>query len=82
MTSISERILSDGGFGIFVDYGHDGTRKNFSLRAYKKHQVVSPLEQLGECDVTADVDFGYLKSLVSPRSLVFGPVTQRLVFYS
>lgn len=60
-----------------MDYGHDGSRNDFSLRAYYKHNLVNPLERPGEHDLTADVDFGYLKKLVEDRLLVFGPVEQR-----
>jgi NADH dehydrogenase [ubiquinone] 1 alpha subcomplex assembly factor 7 len=77
ITQVCERILCDGGFGLFVDYGHDGSRKNFSLRAYKKMNQVNPLSEPGNCDITSDVNFGYLKSLIQDRALVFGPVEQR-----
>lgn len=62
-----------------IDYGHDGTRKDLSLRAYRRHQLVNPLENPGEHDITADVNFGYLKSLIEDRALIFGPIDQRLV---
>lgn len=64
---------------LIIDYGHNGTRKDLSLRAYKNHQVVHPLESPGEHDITADVNFGYLKRLVKDRTLVFGPTEQRFV---
>ena len=34
------RIVRNGGFAVMVDYGHDGTRKDFSFRAYRKHELV------------------------------------------
>ncbi|VDM48036.1 unnamed protein product [Toxocara canis] len=77
INEITERITQFGGFGLMIDYGHDGSRKDLSLRAYRRHQLVSPLENPGEHDLTADVNFGYLKSLVEDRALVFGPVDQR-----
>lgn len=76
---VADSITKFGGFVLIVDYGHDGTRKDLSLRAYKGHQIVHPLENPGEHDITADVNFGYLKSLVKDRTLVFGPVEQRYV---
>ncbi|VDK66761.1 unnamed protein product [Anisakis simplex] len=60
-----------------IDYGHDGSRRDLSLRAYRKHQLVNPLQNPGEHDLTADVNFGYLKSLIEDRALVFGPLDQR-----
>ncbi|KAJ1372644.1 hypothetical protein KIN20_034846 [Parelaphostrongylus tenuis] len=77
VNQITERIIYDGGFGIIIDYGHDGSRNSLSFRGYKKHEQVHPLSQPGAIDLTADVDFGYLKSLVSDRAAVYGPQTQR-----
>ncbi|VDM65347.1 unnamed protein product, partial [Strongylus vulgaris] len=77
VNQVAERIVYNGGFGLLIDYGHDGSRNKLSFRAYKKHQLVDPLSQPGFIDLTADVDFGYLKSLVVDRVAVFGPNTQR-----
>ncbi|KAK0416685.1 hypothetical protein QR680_012631 [Steinernema hermaphroditum] len=77
VNQVAERICSHGGFAVLVDYGHDNTRKNLSLRAYHKHGETNPLERCGEQDLTADVNFGHLKSLVEDRTVVYGPVDQR-----
>ncbi|CAG9537860.1 unnamed protein product [Cercopithifilaria johnstoni] len=77
VNQVADSITKFGGFVLIIDYGHDGTRKDLSLRAYKDHQIVHPLENPGEHDITADVNFGYLKSLIKDRTLVFGPVKQR-----
>ncbi|CAD6198551.1 unnamed protein product [Caenorhabditis auriculariae] len=77
VNQIAERIVSSGGFGLLVDYGHDGSRNTHSFRAYSKHKQVSPVSDPGRVDLTADVDFGYLKSLVSDRTVVYGPTSQR-----
>uniref|UniRef100_A0A9J2P4X3 Protein arginine methyltransferase NDUFAF7 n=1 Tax=Ascaris lumbricoides TaxID=6252 RepID=A0A9J2P4X3_ASCLU len=77
VNEVAERVIQFGGFGLMIDYGHDGTRKDLSLRAYRRHQLVNPLENPGEHDITADVNFGYLKSLIEDRALIFGPTDQR-----
>ncbi|EFO20574.1 hypothetical protein LOAG_07918 [Loa loa] len=77
INQVADSITKFGGFVLIVDYGHNGTRKDLSLRAYKGHQIVHPLENPGQHDITADVNFGYLKSLVKDRTLVFGPIEQR-----
>nr|CDJ84318.1 unnamed protein product [Haemonchus contortus] len=77
VNQITERIIHDGGFGLIIDYGHDGSRSDLSFRGYQKHQQVNPLDQPGVTDLTADVNFGYLKSLIVDRALVYGPNTQR-----
>uniref|UniRef100_A0AC35TTX9 Protein arginine methyltransferase NDUFAF7 n=1 Tax=Rhabditophanes sp. KR3021 TaxID=114890 RepID=A0AC35TTX9_9BILA len=78
VTQIAQRITHKGGFALLIDYGHNGERKSFSLRGYKKHEEVKNLlERPGEFDITADVNFEYLKKLVETETLVFGPITQR-----
>lgn len=57
----------EAGFIVTIDYGFD-THEYFSprrfrggLRCYHQHQVnTSPLERVGEQDITADVNFGAL----------------------
>uniref|UniRef100_A0A7E4VJU3 Protein arginine methyltransferase NDUFAF7 n=1 Tax=Panagrellus redivivus TaxID=6233 RepID=A0A7E4VJU3_PANRE len=78
VTQVGEKIVENGGFALFVDYGHDGNRKDLSLRAYRKHTVVDPLESPGHDDITADVNFGYFKELLQDRVLVYGPTEQWL----
>ncbi|KAI6228152.1 Protein arginine methyltransferase NDUFAF7-like protein, mitochondrial [Aphelenchoides besseyi] len=77
VTDIAQRIKSYGGFGLFIDYGHNGSRMTTSLRAYHQHQIVDPLQTPGQVDVTADVDFGYLRRILSSLCLTFGPIEQR-----
>ncbi|PIO59849.1 hypothetical protein TELCIR_18675 [Teladorsagia circumcincta] len=75
--NLHTRIIHNGGFGLIIDYGHDGSRKDLSFRSYQKHEQVNPLSQPGATDLTADVNFGYLKSLIVDRAIVYGPNTQR-----
>uniref|UniRef100_A0AC34GN62 Protein arginine methyltransferase NDUFAF7 n=1 Tax=Panagrolaimus sp. ES5 TaxID=591445 RepID=A0AC34GN62_9BILA len=77
VNQITEKVMLNGGFALFVDYAHDGSREELSLRAYHKHTLVDPLASPGKNDITADVNFGYLKSLNDDRVLVFGPQEQR-----
>uniref|UniRef100_A0A8R1IWC7 Protein arginine methyltransferase NDUFAF7 n=1 Tax=Caenorhabditis japonica TaxID=281687 RepID=A0A8R1IWC7_CAEJA len=77
VSQIVDRITVFGGFALLVDYGHDGDRNTHSFRAYKRHKQVNPLENPGNVDLTADVDFGYLKGLVADKAVVFGPTEQR-----
>ncbi|CEF67080.1 NADH dehydrogenase [ubiquinone] complex I, assembly factor 7 [Strongyloides ratti] len=78
ITQITQRIINYGGFGILIDYGHNGERQSFSLRGYKNHKEVEDLlKNPGEYDITADVNFEYLRKLVEKDALVFGPITQK-----
>ena len=58
--SLCERIATDGGALLVADYGHGG-EKGDTLRAFKGHALADPLKEPGDADLTADVDFSYLK---------------------
>lgn len=51
--------------GIFIDYGITtdevaaGVRPEGTIRGYSGHQIVSPLENPGNIDITADVNWDY-----------------------
>ena len=54
--SVSKFIAQYGGAALFIDYGENRTQGD-SLRGYQKHKQVNFLSQLGNVDITADVDF-------------------------
>lgn len=47
-----------------------------TFRAFKDHKLWEPLKNAGSADITADVDFGYIRKQVEDKALVFGPVAQ------
>lgn len=52
---------------LIVDYGQNHTPQS-SLRAIKDHRLLnSPLEDLGECDLSVDVDFKMLTETFRPE---------------
>ncbi|XP_014292128.1 protein arginine methyltransferase NDUFAF7, mitochondrial [Halyomorpha halys] len=65
-----------GGFVLIIDYGHDGEKKD-TFRGFRNHQLVDPLVSPGTSDLTADVDFAFLKNVTKDKLLSFGPVPQR-----
>lgn len=69
------RLDRDGGFSLIVDYGHDGTKTD-TFRAFKRHALHNPLSEPGTADLTADVDFSYLKKMAKGKALTYGPLTQ------
>jgi len=73
--SISERIVEFGGAALVVDYGHEGDNGD-TIRAFRHHNQVDPLELPGTADLTSDVDFRYLKSMTDQNSQWYGPVSQ------
>jgi NADH dehydrogenase [ubiquinone] 1 alpha subcomplex assembly factor 7 len=48
------------------------------LKGFSGHKLHDPLLNPGSADLTADVDFKYLRDTVSDKALVFGPVTQEI----
>uniref|UniRef100_A0A914WWB7 Protein arginine methyltransferase NDUFAF7 n=1 Tax=Plectus sambesii TaxID=2011161 RepID=A0A914WWB7_9BILA len=76
VSQMADRLTESGGVGLVIDYGHAGDRKRFSLRSYHNHQLADPLDNPGQQDLTADVDFGHLKSLVEEDMCVYGPISQ------
>jgi NADH dehydrogenase [ubiquinone] 1 alpha subcomplex assembly factor 7 len=54
-------LATDESLCFIADYGQFSTPSN-SLRAIKTHQIIPDIfESLGECDLSADVDFGRLE---------------------
>ena len=77
---ICSRIVESGGGALIADYGHNGEKSN-TFRAFKNHKLCDPLEDPGNSDLTADVDFNYLKNSCSDEVLVYGPEGQRLFLH-
>ncbi len=67
------------GAALIIDYGPQDTVPVNSLRAIRKHRVISPFTYAGTADISADVDFGALADVAldaSPGVEVHGPVEQ------
>lgn len=67
------------GAALIIDYGPLDSVPVNSLRAIRKHKVISPFQYAGDADISADVDFGALAdaALEASRSVeVHGPVEQ------
>ena len=60
MADLAHRIRANGGFGLFVDYGHSKSGFGDTVQAMIGHRYASPLESPGEADVTSHVDFAAL----------------------
>jgi len=73
---IADRIANHGGAALIADYGHAESGSGDTLQALSKHQYANPLENPGEYDITAHVDFAALKKTAEEVVRVAGPVTQ------
>eukprot|EP00058_Branchiostoma_floridae_P024793 XP_002610283.1 hypothetical protein BRAFLDRAFT_126844 [Branchiostoma floridae] len=75
---LANRIVEHGGAALLADYGHDGTKTD-TLRGFRNHQLHEVLQEPGSADLTADVDFSYLRHMCAgkDKALTHGPITQR-----
>ncbi|KAI8922037.1 S-adenosyl-L-methionine-dependent methyltransferase, partial [Powellomyces hirtus] len=72
---ISRRIKENSGGALFIDYGRDYALGD-SLRGIRKHQFVDVLSHPGEADLSADVDFSFLRDSAQDLAAAHGPITQ------
>ncbi|KAJ9116851.1 hypothetical protein QFC22_004508 [Naganishia vaughanmartiniae] len=65
-----------GGAGLVIDYGADGYSSN-SFRAFRRHEIVHVFDDPGSADLTANVDFAYMKEALEGAATPHGPINQR-----
>lgn len=66
-----------GGAALFIDYGYTKTASGDTFQALKDHRFRSALENIGEADLTAHVNFESAAAAAREEGAnVFGPVTQ------
>lgn len=70
-----ESSRSPGGCGLIIDYGDDHVFGD-SFRAFSNHKLVDVFDQPGDCDLTSNVDFTYLREAVEDLVTVHGPIPQ------
>ncbi|XP_053204489.1 protein arginine methyltransferase NDUFAF7, mitochondrial-like [Panonychus citri] len=77
--NISKRLNNNDGCALICDYGYDenDTKSRDTFRAFRDHNQWDPLKEPGSADLTADVDFGYLKRHVADQSHFYGPIDQK-----
>ncbi len=68
LSILSEKLLRHGGVALFIDYGYfEGTGE--TLQAVSRHAFSNPLENLGESDLTSQVNFKNIYNLVNNKGL-------------
>jgi NADH dehydrogenase [ubiquinone] 1 alpha subcomplex assembly factor 7 len=77
MHDISLRLSRQGGAVLAIDYGYTQSALGSSLQAVKNHVYADPFADVGQCDLTAHVDFSKLADVARAAGLsVAGPVDQ------
>lgn len=75
--AISKHIKSSGGAALIFDYGYTSGTRGDTLQALKNHRYHDPLQEPGEADITAHVDFRFLQTVaISAGAGAFGPLPQ------
>ncbi|XP_049640229.1 protein arginine methyltransferase NDUFAF7, mitochondrial [Suncus etruscus] len=72
---LARRLALDGGAALIADYGHDGTKSD-TFRGFRGHQLHDVLVAPGTADLTADVDFSYLRRMAQGQVASLGPLQQ------
>ena len=61
---------SFGGAGLIIDYGYFNYKKRNTIQAIYKHQILNSfLDKLGDADISAQVNFKLLKSILRKNNL-------------
>ncbi len=77
MERVAERLKDASTAALFIDYGHTVSTPGETLQAIQAHDFADPLENPGEADLTAHVDFGRLGDVARDKGLqVHGPLPQ------
>jgi NADH dehydrogenase [ubiquinone] 1 alpha subcomplex assembly factor 7 len=75
--ALGERFACAPGAALLIDYGHSPSAAGPTLAALRHHQSVSVLDDPGNADLSAHVDFAvFAGSARSPGATVWGPVPQ------
>jgi SAM-dependent MidA family methyltransferase len=78
MNRLSRNVARVGGAILAIDYGYARTQTGETLQAVKRHGYVDPLDDPGEADLSAHVDFEALGAAAVRNGLAVQPLaTQR-----
>jgi len=77
VSNICDMLKTQSGAALIIDYGAAEMQPGGTLSAIYKHDHVSPLEHIGECDLSAHVDFTAICETARAQGVqCFGPVEQ------
>lgn len=77
MQKLCDRLARHGGMAMIIDYGYTEHAFGDTLQAVKNHTYAKVLEDIGEVDITAHVNFAMLKEVAQSRGLdVHALITQ------
>jgi len=75
---LTKIIQKQGGMGLFIDYGYTVPTYGTTLQAVMNHQYTNVLDNVGECDLTAHVNFAHIGTIILEQDMVLhGPISQK-----
>lgn len=75
--TLASRLAEQGGTALVIDYGHDRSGAGDTLQAVKDHAYAGVLDDPGQADLTAHVDFQQLAATaIQAGAVTFGPAGQ------
>lgn len=74
-TFLNKIVSATKGGGLIIDYGKESFSSN-SLRAIGDHKFKGIFDNIGEVDLSVDVDFSALKNAFKDQ-ITLGPISQR-----
>ena len=78
VSRLAGRVTRQGGAALFIDYGHVMPGFGNTLQAMRRHGYDDPLQEPGEADLTAHVDFSAMAAAARQAGAeVSGPFKQR-----
>jgi NADH dehydrogenase [ubiquinone] 1 alpha subcomplex assembly factor 7 len=63
MREVCQRLNTQGGAALFIDYGHAQPRTGSTVQAVRAHRKVDPFATPGDADLTGHVDFAALATI-------------------
>jgi NADH dehydrogenase [ubiquinone] 1 alpha subcomplex assembly factor 7 len=76
--SLGERVARQPGMTLFIDYGCFPSRPGATLAAVRRHRAASILDDPGEADLSAHVDFAaFAEAATASGAACHGPMPQR-----
>jgi SAM-dependent MidA family methyltransferase len=77
VSALARRVVAQGGAALFLDYGPPESGPGDTLQAIRAGRPCHPLDEAGQADLTAQVDFAALADLARAEgAVVWGPIPQ------
>jgi NADH dehydrogenase [ubiquinone] 1 alpha subcomplex assembly factor 7 len=77
VSRVARRLAEQGGAALFIDYGYTAPQTGSTLQAVRDHRKADPLQDPGEADLTALVNFPEIAFVAGQEGAqVYGPHAQ------